>query len=137
MYNDYIKEKISEKLSYDINFIKEYLLIYFNFLILFIKEEDKRKQLSMFVKDYLKYSKKEYELLLIIKKLKNEELADKCVDILEELEDIFIKYHETIDMIMGGYEEAIFYKDISSCLFRQPKFDTLSLENNIKVLKKG
>ena len=137
MYNDYIKEKISEKLSYDINFIKEYLLIYFNFLILFIKEEDKRKQLSMFVKDYLKYSKKEYELLLLIKKLKNEELTDKCVDILEELEDIFIKYHETIDMIMGGYEEAIFYKDISSCLFRQPKFDTLSLENNIKVLKKG
>ncbi len=137
MYNDYIKEKISEKLSYDINFIKEYLLIYFNFLILFIKEDDKRKQLSMFVKDYLKYSKKEYELLLLIKKLKNEELADKCVDILEELEDIFIKYHETIDMIMGGYEEAIFYKDISSCLFRQPKFDTLSLENNIKVLKKG
>ena len=137
MYNDYIKEKISEKLSYDINFIKEYLLIYFNFLILFIKEDDKRKQLSMFVKDYLKYSKKEYELLLLIKKLKNEELTDKCVDILEELEDIFIKYHETIDMIMGGYEEAIFYKDISSCLFRQPKFDTLSLENNIKVLKKG
>ena len=137
MYNDYIKEKISEKLSYDINFIKEYLLIYFNFLILFIKEEDKRKQLSMFVKDYLKYSKKEYELLLLIKKLKNEELVDKCVDILEELEDIFKKYHETIDMIMGGYEEAIFYKDISSCLFRQPKFDTLSLENNIKVLKKG
>ena len=137
MYNDYIKEKISEKLSYDINFIKEYLLIYFNFLILFIKEDDKRKQLSMFVKDYLKYSKKEYELLLLIKKLKNEELVDKCVDILEELEDIFIKYHETIDMIMGGYEEAIFYKDISSCLFRQPKFDTLSLENNIKVLKKG
>lgn len=137
MYNDYIKEKISEKLSYDINFIKEYLLIYFNFLILFIKEDDKRKQLSMFVKDYLKYSKKEYELLLLIKKLKNEELADKCVDILEDLEDIFIKYHETIDMIMGGYEEAIFYKDISSCLFRQPKFDTLSLENNIKVLKKG
>ena len=137
MYNDYIKEKISEKLSYDINFIKEYLLIYFNFLILFIKEDDKRKQLSMFVKDYLKYSKKEYELLLLIKKLKNEELADKCVDILEELEDIFIKYHETIDMIMGGYEEAIFYKDISSCLFRQPKFGTLTLENNIKVLKKG
>ena len=137
MYNDYIKEKISEKLSYDINFIKEYLLIYFNFLILFIKEEDKRKKLSMFVKDYLKYSKKEYELLLLIKKLKNEELADKCVDILEELEDIFKKYHETIDMIIGGYEEAIFYKDISSCLFRQPKFDTLSLENNIKVLKKG
>lgn len=137
MYNDYIKEKISEKLSYDINFIKEYLLIYFNFLILFIKEDDKRKQLSMFVKDYLKYSKKEYELLLLIKKLKNEELVDKCVDILEELEDIFIKYHETIDMIMGGYEEAIFYKDISSCLFRQPKFDTLSLENNIKILKKG
>ena len=91
----------------------------------------------MFVKDYLKYSKKEYELLLLIKKLKNEELADKCVDILEELEDIFKKYHETIDMIIGGYEEAIFYKDISSCLFRQPKFDTLSLENNIKVLKKG
>ena len=113
MYNDYIKEKISEKLSYDINFIKEYFLIYFNFLILFNKEEDKRKKLSMFVKDYLKYSKKEYELLLLIKKLKNEELTDKCVDILEELEDIFKKYHETIDMIMGGYEEAIFYKDIS------------------------
>ena len=91
----------------------------------------------MFVKNYLKYSKKEYELLLLIKKLKNEDLEDKCIEILEELEVIFIKYHESIDMIIGGYEEAIFYKNIQSCLFRQPEFDTLSLENEIKGLKKG
>lgn len=137
MYNDYIKEKISEKLDYDIHFFKEYLIIYFHLLFFFSSEIECRKKLTTFIKQYFQYSKEEYKLLSILKKLDDDdELEEVCVTILEQLEKFFIKHHERIDFVMNGYEEAIFYKDITSSYFQPRKFETEYLEEQIKLLKK-
>ena len=137
MYNDYIKEKISEKLDYDIHFLKEYLIIYFHFLIFFFSKTECRKKLTTFIKQYFQYTKEEYKLLSIIKKLEeDDELEEICIPILEQLEEVFLKHHELIDLVMNGYEEAIFYKDITSCYFQPRKFETEILEEQIKLLKR-
>jgi len=131
MYNEYINEKKIEKLEYDINLFKEYLIIYTNLLIKFPKEFELRSNLTNFIKDYYKYSMQEYKLLNIIKKINIENLESECCLILEELERMFEKQFNYNEDILNGYEEAIFYEDKNRAIITKKKFNNIIEEKEM------
>ncbi|MBR3660364.1 MAG: hypothetical protein IKN63_00475 [Bacilli bacterium] len=136
MYNDYIKEKVSEKIDYDFNLIRDYIIIYLNMLIKFYSKEDIRIKLNEFIKNYYKFSLNEYKLLRYIKNIPdNYDMEDMICDVFEELEIIYNKHHEYIEMVLNGYEECIFYNDITRTYFRNMEFDINYLIEKEKEIK--
>jgi len=129
MFNNYIDLKKKEKIEYDINFFREYLIIYINLLIKFPNEYDVRNKLTDFIKDYYSYSKYEYQLLNRIKKIYNPDLEEELTLILEELEYLFEKQFNYNEDVFSGYEEAIFYDDINRAIVMKKRFDNLEIIN--------
>ena len=135
MFNDYIKEKVSEKIDFDFHLFIEYINIYFNFMIKFYKNKENINQLSNFIKEYFKYSLIEYKIFQCIKKTNNINLEDDYSQILEELEERFINNFNNIETVLNGYEEAIFYNDITRCYFQNKKFATEDLLRQKELIK--
>ena len=137
MYNDYINEKIDEKRDYDISLFKEYLIIYINLIFKFYTHDDIRKELTKFLINYFKYSKLEYELLFYIKKLKSDsKIEDECIEILDELENIFEKEFQYNELVLDGYQEAIFYDDITRAIVMKKRFETLNIDKKNEYIKR-
>lgn len=130
MFNDYIDEKKKEKIEYDLNLIKEYLVIYINLVLKFPDKYNVRNNLTEFIKEYYSYSKYEYQLLNRIKKINNIKLEEECALILEELERLFEKQFNYNEDVLNGYEEAIFYYDINRAVVMKKKFNNLEIINN-------
>lgn len=130
MFNHYINEKITEKLEYDLNLFKEYLIIYINLLVKFPNEFKVRNKLTTFIKNYYSYAKCEYQLLTRIKKINNKSLEEECITILEEIENIFKRQFYYNEDLLNGYEESIFYDDITRAIVMDKKFDNLEIINN-------
>ena len=136
MYNDYINEKISEKREYDINLIIDYITIYIKSLILFTNEKESRIKLTNYIKEYLRYTKKEYELLKRIKELDyKDEFVDDIVNILDKLEEMFIYNYNIIENILIGYEDSFVYNDSLYSNFKEKEFNIKYLEDSIKRVK--
>ena len=136
MYNDYIKEKVSEKIEYDLNLARDYFIIYLNLLIKFSSDLEIRSKLKEFIKSYYKFSINEYKLLRYIKCLEDDETIEEVVcDTLEELENIYNRHHEYLEMVLNGYEEAIFYNDITRASFSSKNFDFKYLIKQQSVIK--
>ena len=136
MYNDYINEKISEKREYDINLIIDYITIYIKSLILFTNEKESRIKLTNYIKEYLRYTKKEYELLKRIKELDyKDEFVDDIVNILDKLEEMFIYNYNIIENILIGYEDSFVYNDSLYSNFKEKEFNIKYLDNSIERIK--
>ena len=141
MYNNYINEKLNQKIEYDTFLLKEYLIIYINFLIKYPKEEGIRHELTKFLKDYYVSSLIEYQLLNKIKHLKaNEKLEDECINILEELENIFERQFQYNEDILNGYEDALFFGEPLRAVVWKKDFvsiDKIKMDEYIKRLEKN
>ena len=137
MYNDYIDKIIFEKREYDINLIKDYILIYLKSLIIFLEKKEHRDKLNTFIKKYLIYTKKEYELLKIIKKINYRiELEEDISNILDKLEEMFIYNYNIIENILSGYEKSFVYKDTIYSNFKNNEFNIKYLNDSIDRVKR-
>jgi len=87
VYNSEIKEKISQKIEYDIYILKECLELYLKLYIIFPNNLEIRKKFISFIKDYYSYSLLENKILFKNKKIEeNEKTKDLCIDMLDKLE---------------------------------------------------
>ena len=105
-------------------------------LIKFFYRQDIREKLTKFIKNYYTYSWNEYKLLYKIKR-SNDVNEDEIVDILEELENIFNRNFETIESVLIGYTDAVFYHDDIYTSFCNKEFNINYLECKIKKLIKN
>ena len=136
MFDTYINEKISEKHEYDINLIIDYLIIYLKSLFMFIDEKECRIKLTKYIKEYLKYTKKEYELLKRIKELNCKfEHDNDVIDILDKLEQLFVYNFNEIESVLLGYEDSFKYNCILYSNFKFKGFDIKYLDDSLEKIK--
>ena len=136
MYDAYINNKISEKREYDIYLILEYINIYIKSLLIFTNENDSRIKLTNYIKEYLRYTKKELELLKRIRELNSKYEDDIIIiEILEKLEELFIYNYHEIENILSGYEDSFNYKSILYSNFKNKGFDIKYLDDSLERIK--
>ena len=137
MYNDYINNKIKEKIAYDFDFIKDCLIIKFKLFFNF-NNVNVNNKLEKLRNDYLKYSLLEYKLLINIKKIKDDsDFSNYYIKILEELETMFNSNYNYIENILLGYEKMLENNNIYYSLFQEQKFDIdYLIYNNNLILKR-
>ena len=137
MFESVIKEKIFQKLEYDTYMLKEYLLIYFKLFFSFHDDLKIRKEFNEFIKNYYSYSLLEYQILFRIGNVDyNEKLEEICLDMLEELESIFLKQFNYNEYVFSSYEDAISMKDINRAVIREREFLLLTKEVKEEFIKK-
>ena len=137
MYNFKIKELISQKIEYDIYILKECLELYLKLYIIFPDNLEIRKKFISFIKDYYSYSFLEYEILVKIKKIEeNEKIKELCIDMLEELEKIFFKVYNYNEYVLGIHEDALLNKDINRIGRFNREFDVISSFEKDVFIKK-
>ena len=137
MFEADVKDKIKEKIEYDLSLFKEYLLIYIKLYWLFPDNLELRDKFTSFMKQYYSYSWLEYQLLMKIRNTKyNEKLEELCFNIFEDLDNIFFKQFHYNEYILGGYLEAISLKDVYKASVPDLKFETLNEEKYKELVKR-
>ena len=137
MFEADVKDKIKEKIQYDISLLKEYLLIYLQLYWLFPDNLELRDKFTSFLKGYYVYSWLEYKLLIKIKNTKyNPDLEELCLNIFADLDNIFFKQFYYNEYVLNGYEEAISLKDVYKASVPTLVFETLNEEKYKELVKK-
>ena len=138
MFNKEIKEKILEKIEYDFYIFKEYFIV--NSKLLFKKDNvNIKNKFNEFIKDYYSYSYLEYKILIYIRNVVDIKKIDLCLNILEELENIFFKQFNYNEYVLNGFYDAILNNDLNRASFKEKEFESLTIdikEEFIKKLKK-
>lgn len=137
MFESEIKEKIFQKLEYDTYMLKEYLLIYLKLFFNFQDNLGIREKLNEFIKNYYSYSWLEYQILFRIGNVDyNEKLEEICLDMLEELESIFLKQFNYNEYVLSSYEDAILMNDMNRAVIKEREFLPLTKEVKEEFIKK-
>ena len=137
MFESEIKEKIFQKLEYDTYMLKEYLLIYFKLFFSFHDDLKIIKEFNEFIKKYYSYSLLEYQILFRIGNIDyNEKLEEICLDMLEELESIFLKQFNYNEYVLSSYEDAISMNYINRSIIKKREFASLTKELKEEFIKK-
>lgn len=137
MFGSEIKEKIFQKLEYDTYMLKEYLLIYLKLFFNFQDNLEIREKLNEFIKNYYSYSWLEYQILFRIGNIDyNEQLEEICLDMLEELESIFLKQFNYNEYVLSSYEDAISMNDMNRAVIKEREFLHLTKEVKEEFIKK-
>ena len=137
MFETEVREKIEEKIEYDIYLLKEYISIYLKLFSSFPGNKEFRNKFTNFIKEYYLYSWLEYQILVRIKNTNyHENLEQVCVNMLEELDSIFLKQFNYNEYILSSYEDAISMKEINRAVIPKKEFETITKENNDNFIKK-
>lgn len=137
MFKLEIKDKIMQKIEYDLYFLKEFINLYFKLLIYFNKNKDIREKFLKFIKDYYFYTMLEYEILNKIKNIKEDSnLENFCIDIFFELDTIFADEYVYNEIIFEEIEDAIMLNDKNRIIMAKKDYKTLTRELRNEMLKK-
>lgn len=117
--------------------LKEYLLIYFKLFFSFHDDLKIIKEFNEFIKKYYSYSLLEYQILFRIGNIDyNEKLEEICLDMLEELESIFLKQFNYNEYVLSSYEDAISMNYINRSIIKKREFASLTKELKEEFIKK-
>lgn len=124
---------LDEKDDYLKSLIKDYIKIYTLTLINIEDSKNIRKDLTIFIRDYIKYDKLERKIIKYIIKINN--YSNVANEILVELNNMFMKMYNYNEWVLKGYVDMIYSKNIYKAVIPEKEFTYLNEELTEKYIK--
>lgn len=124
---------LDEKDEYLKSLIKDYVKIYILTSINIEDSKNIRKDLTIFIKDYIKYDKLERKIIKYIIKINN--YSNVANEILVELNNMFMKMYNYNEWVLKGYVDMIYSKNIYKVVIPEKEFTYLNEELTDKYIK--